>query len=120
MDADDTTATQNETQRSAKLIFRRDVSAPIAIPVLANVSRRYIVAWFNCLPGRASRHSWVYLEELVMRRPAARSAGSAAEVDQFDFADGTAEEAGAKALEFFYGVGGEAADFGLSCILSHP
>ena len=36
---------------------------------------------------------------------------SAAEVDEFDFANGTAEEAGTEALELFDGVGGEAMDF---------
>ncbi len=52
--------------------------------------------------------------------PASISAFLISKVDEFDLADPAAEEAGAEALEFFYGVGGEAADFGLSCILSHP
>jgi hypothetical protein len=52
--------------------------------------------------------------------PASISAFLISKVDQFDCADRAAEEAGAEAFEFFYRVGGEAADFGVSRILSHP
>jgi len=40
-------------------------------------------------------------------------AGSAAQIDQRDRADGQAKEAGAKALEFLHRVGGKAADVAL-------
>jgi hypothetical protein len=38
--------------------------------------------------------------------PFAIFAGLSAEVDEVDFWEGLAEEGGAEALEFFYGVGG--------------
>jgi hypothetical protein len=43
-----------------------------------------------------------------------RSAASplTAQVDQLNFAGGAAQEVGAEALELFYGVGSETADFG--------
>jgi hypothetical protein len=48
----------------------------------------------------------------VLAHPSGRNDGLSAEVDQLDWADGMVEEARAEAGEFFYGVGGEAAEIG--------